>query len=100
MMGLPPGISEPDVRLFFEIEDVFPIRIHMKQDGEEAFVEIHDLAELNKALALSKTQLKGRIVEIYRSDINDMIAKMGNPPKRIQNGGAFGFNRYNKHFTK
>jgi len=101
VLGLPPGIQEADVRVFFEIEDVFPIRIHLKQGGEEAFIEIHDHQEMQKALSLSKTQLKGHIVEIYRSNVQDMLSKMGTPQKRIQTGGGnFGFARGNRKYAK
>jgi len=107
MIGLNPEITDSDVRVFFEIEDIFPLRIHVNEKKEEAFVEIQSPAELQKALTLTKTQLKGSIVEIFRSSINEMISKMGRAPnKRMNNvGGNFGFNRgnrnkYGKHFSK
>jgi len=56
---------------------------------------------MKKALSLSKTQLKGHIVEIYRSNVQDMLSKMGTPQKRIQTGGGnFGFARGNRKYAK
>lgn len=84
MIGLAPESSEGDIRLFFEIEDVFPLRIHMKSDCSECFVELRNLEEQQKAISLSRSQINGRIVEVLRCEWDELVSKIGHVPRRQQ----------------
>jgi len=84
MIGLPLGSSEDDLKLFFNAQDLSPLRAHMKSDGSEAFVEFGTLEDSERALTLSHSQIDDTVIEIFKSSYKKMRQKMGN---QMQGGG-------------
>lgn len=76
VIGLPEKCSELNIMEFFRVEDIHPLRIHLKSDGTEAFVELTSWADQKAAVALSRTHMGDRILEIFEMDYNRMMQKM------------------------
>lgn len=95
VIGLPEKCSELCIMEFFRVEDIHPLRIHLKSDGTEAFVELTSWADQKAAVALSRTHMGDRVLEIFEIDYNRMIQKIHGGPGR---GRRPPYQKYGKRF--
>jgi len=65
MRGLPWKSTEEDIIKFFREVDITPVKIHLKTDGGEAYVEFVDVETVTKAMARNKAYIGERYVELF-----------------------------------
>jgi RNA recognition motif-containing protein len=78
MRGLPFRTTEMDIANFFLEVDANPLKIHLKEDGSEAYVEF-DSADVGKAITKHKSYIGHRYVELYRVPYNEVADIVGLP---------------------
>lgn len=92
VIGLPEKCSELNIMEFFRMEEIHPLRIHLKSDGTEAFVELTSWTDQKAAVALSRTHMGDRILEIFEIDYSSMMQKIHGRGRRPP------YQKYGKRF--
>jgi len=77
MRGLPWQATEQDIIVFFREAGVIPVRIHLKSDGGEAYVEFADAPSVAKAMTRNKEYIGHRYVELFPVGYGEVAQTIG-----------------------
>jgi len=77
MRGLPWQATEQDIIMFFREVDVIPLRIHLKSDGGEAYVEFTDGPSVARAMTRNKQYIGHRYIELFPVSYGEVAQTIG-----------------------
>merc|ERR550534_952662 len=77
MRGLPWQATEQDIIMFFREVDVTPVRIHLKSDGGEAYVEFADAPSVATAMTRNKQYIGHRYIELFPVSYGEVAQTIG-----------------------
>jgi len=77
MRGLPWQATEQDIIMFFREVDVIPVRIHLKSEGGEAYVEFADPPSVVRAMTRNKQYIGHRYIELFPVSFDEVSQTIG-----------------------